>query len=388
MRKVTVAIVMMLASPLPAAAPAPVPARGPGPAPIPAPTPAPPPPPPRIAQTPATPATTSRATTSPATKPLRLAEMEPLLDGSIRYVPPDPAAGWKFIGKTDDNLKATYIIEEGRGRIDINVSPQTRDVPDTYAKQMALIIGKGIREDADRVGRTLLLPPKIEKDDRFFLKVHDRISGEDGVRDRLQLYRVMGLNIVHVAVIALKDTPEEAKPIHVAAEELLDGMVLTHGQRPVVYPRNKLKIRPPVDWKETRTDAPNGLVVTYSDPKQPARQLIVRARVIPKVAIEDQTKRNAFIDRMVDDERRTPPFSNTIKPIGEDQIIPGGAPREYLRQVRTDAQSERGEKLRVQTRYFIVNDEMVSLRSVCSVDDEALLKLADAVAVEVKPSRE
>src|SRR3954466_10743979 len=89
-------------------------------------------------------------TTSPTTsKIVRLAEMEPLLDGSIRYLPPPIADGWKFAGKTDDNLKATYLFDEGKGRIDINVSPQTRDVPDTYARQMALIIGKAIREDAD-----------------------------------------------------------------------------------------------------------------------------------------------------------------------------------------------------------------------------------------------
>jgi hypothetical protein len=314
--------------------------------------------------------------------------MEPLLDGSIRYAPPSAAAGWKFIGKTDDNLKAAYVIEEGKGRIDITVSPQTRDVPDTYAKQMALIIGKGIRADADRVGRTMLLQPRVEKDERFFLKIHDRISGEDGIRDRLQLYRVMGLNIVHVAVIALKDTPEEAAPIHIAGEELLDGMVLTHGQRPVVYPRNKLKIRPPIDWKETKSDVPNGLVVIYSDPKQPSRQLIVRARVIPKAALDEPAKRDAFIDKMIDDERRTVPFDHA-KPVGDDQTLPAaGGPREYLRQVRSDAQVEGGGKLRVQTRYFTVNDELVSLRSASSDDDEAILKLADALAVDVKPSRD
>ena len=314
--------------------------------------------------------------------------MEPLLDGSIRYVPPSADAGWKFMGKTEDNLKATYLIEEGKGRIDITVSPQTRDVPDTYAKQMAMIIGKGIRDDADRVGRTMLLQPRVEKDERFFLKIHDRISGEDGIRDRLQIYRVMGLNIVHVAVIALKDTPEEAKPIHTAGEELLDGMQITHGQRPVVYPRNKLKIRPPVDWKETKSDVPNALVTTYLDPKQPSRQLIIRARVIPRAATADPTKRDAFIAKMIDDERHTAPFSNNTKPLGDDQVVAGGSPREYLRQVRTDATIEGGGKLRVQTRYFTVNDVMVSLRSVSSDDDEALLKIADALAVDVKPSRE
>jgi hypothetical protein len=313
--------------------------------------------------------------------------MEALIDGSIRYLPPPADAGWKPLGKTDDRLKATYQTEDGKGQITINVSPQTRDVPDTYARQMALIIGKGIREDADRSGRTMLLQPRVEKDERFFLKIHDRVSGEHGVSDRLQLYRVMGLNIVHVAVIALKDKPEEAKPIHTAGEELLDGMVLTRGQTPVVYPRNKLKIKPPIDWKETKTDAVNGLVVTYSDPKPPARQIIVRARVIPKATLDDPAKRETFIDKMVDDERRTPPFSNTAKP-GEEQLISGGAPREYLRHVRTDSAAEGGAKLRVQTRYFVVNDVLVSLRSVSGADDEEILKIADALAVDVKPSRE
>lgn len=326
---------------------------------------------------------------SPTTaKIVPTAEMEPLLDGSIRYLPPAAAAGWKLVGKTDDNRKATYVIEDGRGRIDITVSTQTRDVPDSYAKQMALIIGKGIREDAKRAGRTILHQPRVEKDDRFFLKIHDRISGEHGISDRLQLYRVMGLNIVHVAVVALKDTPEEARPIHAAAEELLDGMRLTRGQTPVVYPRNKLKIKPPIDWNEQKADVPNGVVVTYTDPSQPARQLIVRARVIPKAALNDPAKRDLLVETMIDNERRTPPFDRA-KPAGDDQLVSGGAAREYVRQVRIDAQADGGgDKLRVQTRYFVVNDVLVSVRSVGAADDEDLLKIADALAADVKPSRE
>jgi hypothetical protein len=333
----------------------------------------------------AAPPPASRSTTT-TTSPASAPAVEPLLDGSIRYAP--PPAPWTFIGKTEDNKKAVYAIEEGKGRIDITVNPQTRDVPPEYAKQMALIIGKGIRDDADRAGKTLLLQPRVEKDPRFFLKIHDRFSGEEGIRDRLQIYRVMGLNIVHVAVVALKDTPEEAAPIHRTAEDVLAGMVLTHGQRAVVYPKNKLKIRPPIDWKETKTDAPNGLVVVYADPKDPSRQLIVRARVMPKDAREDAAKRDLLISKMIDDERRTAPFDHA-KAVGEDQPISGGSQREYFRQVRSDAQFEGGPKLRVQTRYFMVQpDVLVSLRSVGPQDDEALPKIADALAMEVKPSRE
>ncbi|MEA2709791.1 MAG: hypothetical protein QOF78_2392 [Phycisphaerales bacterium] len=324
-------------------------------------------------------------TSAPATRDVvRTAEMEPLIDGSIRYAPPP---GWQFIEKSDDNRKASYQTADGKVRMDINVSPQPRDVPDTYAKQMALIIGKTIREDADRSGQTILLAPRVEKDPRFFLKIHDRLSGEHGVIDRLQLYRVIGLNIVHVAVSVLNDSPDEVKPLHAAGEELLDGMRLTRGQTPVVFPRNKLKLKPPIDWKEAKTDAANGLVVTYTDPKQPTRQLIVRARVIPKDARDDPARRDAFIDKMIDDERRTAPLDGA-KPIGDDQPVAGGAPREYLRHVRSDVQPEGGLKLRVQTRYFMVNDVVVSLRSVGTTDDETVLKIADALAVNVKPSRE
>jgi len=92
--------------------------------------------------------------------------------------------------------------------------------------------------------------------------------------------------------------------------------------------------------------------------------------------------------KMIDDERRTAPFSNNTNPAGEDQQLPDGGPRKYLRHVRSDAVVEGGTKIRVQTRYFVVNDVLVSLRSVGAADDEALVKLADALAMEVKPSRE
>jgi hypothetical protein len=332
--------------------------------------------------------TTSPATTRRIAAAAAAADMEPLIDGSIRYLPPPAASGWKLFAKSDDNRKATYVTEDGKGRLDINVTPQTRDVPDEYARQMALIIGKTVRENADRDGRAILTQPRVEKDERFFLKMHDRLSGENGISDRLQLYRVMGLNIVHVAAIALKDTPEEARPIHEAGEALLEGMRLTRGVAPVVYPRNKLKIRPPVDWKQQKADEPNAHVVTYTDPDQPGRQLIVRARVVPKAALADPAKRDAFLMKMIDDERRTAPFNHNTKPAGEDQQLATTGPREYLRHVRSDAIAEGGAKLRVQTRYFVVNDVMVSLRSVSADDDEAILKLADAVAKDVKPSRE
>src|SRR5688572_20356644 len=102
------------------------------------------------------------AASAPATRKIvSPADMEPLHDGSIRYFPP-PAPQWKLVGKTDDNRKVVYQTADGLGRVDVTVSPQNRDVPDEFSKQMAMIIGKGIREDADRKGRTILLQPRVE----------------------------------------------------------------------------------------------------------------------------------------------------------------------------------------------------------------------------------
>ena len=44
-------------------------------------------------------------TTGPATLPARASDMEPLADGTVRYLPP---AGWALVGKTPDGLGATY----------------------------------------------------------------------------------------------------------------------------------------------------------------------------------------------------------------------------------------------------------------------------------------
>jgi hypothetical protein len=328
--------------------------------------------------------------TSAAEPATRLAEMEPLLDGSIRYVP--PGQGWKLLGKSENNLKASYATEDGHGRMEIDVTPQPRDVPETAAQQMAMIIGKGIRDQAKQSGRELLLQPRVEKDPRFFLVIHVRMRGaadenvgtaDERVNDMLHLYRVMGLNIVHVVVSAMVGTEEEAAPIHDAAKEVLAGMLLTRGVGPVVFPKANLKITPPIDWKLAKSDQPNGLVATYTTAESKDRQIIVRARIIPKDAREDTVKRDNFLDRMTDEERRTAPFSASAKP-GQEQA---GSDEKSLRRVQTTLQ--RGEAaLSVITRYFVVGDVLVSVRSVSEQGDESTAKLADALAQSMKPVRE
>jgi hypothetical protein len=311
----------------------------------------------------------------------RLADMLPLVDGSIRYLPPDR---WKEIGKPD-KLHAYYATEDGHGRISVAITVEDRDMPDSAAGRMAMIIGKAIRENAKKENRELLYGPRVEKDPRFFLVVHDRMTTQDGseVADRMQLYRVMGLNLVNLAVTAVvpRDSkPEAAQKILSAGQEMLAGMQLTRGAAPVVFPRTRVRLTTPVDWKFSKLDQPNGPTVTYSDSKNPIRKIYVRSRILPKDARTDAAKRDIILNRMIEQGWEQPPLHR--KPADGKQA--GSGKGAYLRQIRTTViQGE--QKMQVETRYMVVGDVILSIRAVAPEEDQQIGTIADDLAKSANP---
>ena len=87
---------------------------------------------------------------------------------------------------------------------------------------MAGIIIKGIREKVTEQGAEILYGPKAEKDERFYLRVHDRCRIEDAIIDRVQIYKAVGRNLVLVSVTARNATDEKTREIHKLGEELLN----------------------------------------------------------------------------------------------------------------------------------------------------------------------
>jgi hypothetical protein len=328
------------------------------------------------------------ATDEPATRP---ADLEPLADGSLRYSPP---AGWEVVSRSPDRLKASFASADGLGHIDLVVTPQPSIPEDAQAAKMAMIIGKAIRENAKKEKSELIIPPRVEKDPRYFLKMRDRSRNMEDSRtfDRLQLYRVIGLNLVYVAARATADTPEHcdvvARDVDAVDESLLDGVrLLSHGARPVVFPRTELRITTPVDWTLLKSDEPNGLVVSYSDPKDANRQILVRAKILPKDARGDANtaKRDALLERMIDGERKLPPFKAS-GPSPEERPATVGTKDPPLRAFA--AKAARGEQaLDVVTRYFVFADLLVSVRSVAPENDPTIGPIAEQLAASVKPVR-
>jgi hypothetical protein len=319
------------------------------------------------------------STSKPSTQPVRLEDMAALAGGNVRYVPPPQ---WNLVDSSPDGLGVRYRSNDNHGIIDITIIPQTRTIDEAATKeQMSVIMGKAIRAGAAKINQELLIPPRVEPDDRFLLKLHDAMTDGSIINDRIQLYRVMGLNLVHVAATAIVENVEESADVHEIAMNMLDGMRIARGGKRVVYGKTQIRGIVPLDWKDTRTDNPNGLVATYTHPKDPATQILVSARIIPKAARADDAKKKAFLDKMVDAERVLPSRLAIQKSAEED--VPG---TKFLRHIRFALKTD---GMRVDTRYLVVGDVLVSVRSFAKeADADAISAIADKAAADLKPVNE
>ena len=319
------------------------------------------------------------APASAPTTSIALEDMQSLADGAVRYVAPQ---GWQFVQKNDDGMGVRYALPDGAGVIDVVVTVQNQMIQESARPQMANLMSKGIREAAEKAGHELLFPPHLEPDPRFFLRFRDAQRVEGRIADRVQMYRSMGVYFIHLAATARVDAVDESQGIHDTAAKMLEGMKLGRSGKPSAFKRTQIKVIIPADWKEARTDQPNGLVATYTHPKDPLRQIIVRARIIPRDA-RNGPKQDALLEKMVDEERALPPLTKDSAD-QEEKLDPGKS----LRRIRTFG--KRGDQdVAVETRYLVVGDILVSVRSICTDGDlEETSKLAGKFAEQIKPTRE
>src|SRR4051812_44959709 len=158
----------------------------------------------------------SRAGAAPASAPASApgaAETESLLDGAITFTPPPADDGWTLAGKTHDGKTIAYAIGK-HAAMAVNVTPQDTALDDSAANKLGPFIIKRTRDEVAKSGAESIEQPKNEKDARFFLHIHDRFKKDDQTADRLQVYRVIGKNLVTVATTVRTDDPDESKKMH------------------------------------------------------------------------------------------------------------------------------------------------------------------------------
>lgn len=160
-----------------------------------------------------------------ATRPASKSVWLSLAAGEVRYTAPD---GWDAVPLTDaDGLSAAFKGDEGNALITLHVTPQQQPIPSSsaIAQSLGRQILKAIRADLEKSKAEILEEPKLERDPRFLVRIHDQIRLNGITSDRLHLYRAMGYNLVQTTIDVDNQPPERVKSAFGAGEQLLDGAV-------------------------------------------------------------------------------------------------------------------------------------------------------------------
>ena len=145
-------------------------------------------------------------------------ESEPsasLLQGKITYQPPS-GDSWERAHNIEGELAAAYVSESLQGAIAIEALPSDAHI----TPQMGPAIVRTLRQNHKNAGQKVIMDPKVERDSRFDLRVHEKYQQGDKVSDELHLYRDLGPRVVMVTASAMGE-PKDSKTIHKAGEQVL-----------------------------------------------------------------------------------------------------------------------------------------------------------------------
>ena len=139
-----------------------------------------------------------------------------LLGGRIMFTPP-PADKWKPADHPANDSTAAFVAENHEGAMALQVLPSDAQL----SGQMAQAIVRQLRDNRRRAKQKMALEPKVERDPRFALRIHEKIEEKDKIADQLHLYRDLGPRIVMLTVSALVTKDGDPKPVHKAGEDVL-----------------------------------------------------------------------------------------------------------------------------------------------------------------------
>ena len=172
---------------------------------------------------------TTKPATQPASAPARV--RDGLLGGSVRFLVPSQ---WRLFDRKEDQTQVFYHPSPEVGTVSVMVTPQGSVIrandPATRDRIAQTLLGL-INKDLATRSVQVVSKPRLESDDRFFIKIHERYTDGDYLLDVVHMYRVVGFNLVSVRVSFQNDAKDEerAKAVHEAGAMVL--MSVTTGAK-------------------------------------------------------------------------------------------------------------------------------------------------------------
>jgi hypothetical protein len=137
-----------------------------------------------------------------------------LLKGRIVYTPPE---GWELsIGSSDDTTGA-WSQPEGSGILAIQALPGNAVVD----KGAGRAIVRQLHENHLKAKDEIVLEPRLEDDDRFSIRIHEKYKRKGQLSDEMHYYKMVGSRACMLTVNAVTDDEADAKKVHAVGEAVL-----------------------------------------------------------------------------------------------------------------------------------------------------------------------
>lgn len=337
---------------------------------------------------------------APATAPS--SETQTLSQDAITYAAP---AGWKFLGKRPDDRAAGYRAPDDSGEIVLTNTPQTQTVLDELGPKLASVIRRTIAAEAAKGNIQIVLPPTVEQDKRFLLRIHDRYKSQGIDVDRLELFRGVGRNLTSVTIKAYTQDEPTAKQVFETGEQVMLSVELHRAgtarsgavtstsadggrasnkplatTRPVAFEEAGLRVAPPAGWRAQSTGDSSGLIVSWRDTQDSGNLIALALRRVPSQARDDPKLRELALEQMVLAEKPVLQIEGS-RQIGPPRMV---ADKRFLRKTRLDYEIK-GVKFGVTLRQVRAGDGIVAITAMAEEDRaDEIDALADQVAISVR----
>jgi hypothetical protein len=148
------------------------------------------------------------------------------MHGAVRFMIP---GGYTESARNESDQNAQYDSPDGKVKIVVGVSPQEHGFPkdnDNLIGQMKTSLINGMKKTFQQNGEKVLYGPRSESDDRFLVRIHDRVVRNGETFDEVHTYRAAGLDLLMVLTQVKTADPKEAKPLQEIGEDVCLSIIL------------------------------------------------------------------------------------------------------------------------------------------------------------------
>jgi len=162
---------------------------------------------------------TASIAAGPATKPA--AGVDTSIAKDQYHFPAPPAPEWSAVNPDPAAESITFLNAGHDGAIQLVLLAKDADVGPGVAMNVAVAIVKQLKQQHAEQKTVMVMDPKIEKDKRFAIVIHEKYKVGDAVADQLHIYKSVGPRVLMLTVNTTAADPDKVASVQKDAEEML-----------------------------------------------------------------------------------------------------------------------------------------------------------------------